>query len=208
VCDSGWRVEPRLHEHLEHTYVKLAKRREAPIMGKFDDSLRGYAFRVHERDSFKCRYYGADGANSFETWLTFSQDHLLPKGYRDRDNPTVIVTACNLCNTADNRYFDLAPKRALSFDGLTRRPCEGPPWHCLPTRGQTPPSSDSEAFCSPDCVGRASRLVLRFRQEWPGCGPHTGVACRTSASEIRTGHPIGTSWQRPELDSIDVDAPH
>ena len=29
-----------------------------------------------------------------------------------------IVTACMFCNTADNRYFDLALKRGLQFDGL------------------------------------------------------------------------------------------
>jgi hypothetical protein len=30
-----------------------------------------------------------------------------------------IVTACMFCNTAHNRYFDLADKRGLQFDGLT-----------------------------------------------------------------------------------------
>ena len=28
------------------------------------------------------------------------------------------VTACMFCNTADNRYFDLALKRGLQFDGF------------------------------------------------------------------------------------------
>ncbi len=88
-------------------------------MTKYTDSLRGYAFQIHQRDNFKCRYCGADGTKSFDTWLTLSWDHLLPKGHPDRDNPDYIVTACNFCNTADNRYFDLAEKRGLKFDGLT-----------------------------------------------------------------------------------------
>jgi len=87
-------------------------------MTKYTDSLRGYAFQIHQRDKFKCRYCDADGTKSYETWLTLSWDHLLPKGHPNRDNPDYIVTACNFCNTADNRYFDLAEKRGLEFDGL------------------------------------------------------------------------------------------
>jgi hypothetical protein len=48
-----------------------------------------------------------------------SWDHLLPKGHPLRDDPNYIVTACNFCNTADNRYFDLAANRGVTFDGLT-----------------------------------------------------------------------------------------
>jgi hypothetical protein len=88
-------------------------------MATFTDSLRGYAFSILKRDHFKCRYCGADGSKSFDTWLTLSWDHLLPKGHPERNNPKFIVTACNFCNTADNRYFDLAEKRGLWFDGLT-----------------------------------------------------------------------------------------
>ena len=89
------------------------------IMASFTDSLRGYALHTHKRDNFKCRYCGANGTKSFDTWLTLSWDHLLPKGHPNRDNPNFIVTACNFCNIADNRYFDLAEKRGLKFDGLT-----------------------------------------------------------------------------------------
>jgi hypothetical protein len=88
-------------------------------MAKFTDALRVYAFRVHGRDNFRCRYCGLDGTLSFANWLSLSWDHLLPKGHRNRDNPDYIVTACMFCNTADNRYFDLAVKRGLRFDGLT-----------------------------------------------------------------------------------------
>ena len=88
-------------------------------MNGFTDSLRGYGFKIHQRDQFKCRYCGADGTQSFGTWLTFSCDHLLPKGHPNRDNPDYIVTACQFCNTADNRYFDYAQQRGLDFEGKT-----------------------------------------------------------------------------------------
>jgi hypothetical protein len=65
------------------------------------------------------RTVGVDGTQSFETWLTLSSDHLLPRGHPNRDNPDYIVTACNFCNTAENRYFEKAVKMGLSFDNLT-----------------------------------------------------------------------------------------
>ena len=88
-------------------------------MAKYTDSLRGYAYEVHRRDNFTCRYCGVDGKLSFNTWLTLSWDHLLPKHHPDRNNPDYIVTACMFCNTADNRYFDRAIERRLKFDGLS-----------------------------------------------------------------------------------------
>ena len=88
-------------------------------MAAFDDALRGYALAVHKRDSFKCRYCGLDGTQSFSNWLSLSLDHLLPKGNINRNNPAYTVTACMFCNTADNQYFLHAEKRGLRFDGLT-----------------------------------------------------------------------------------------
>lgn len=88
-------------------------------MPGFTDALRGYAYKIHKRDGFKCRYCRLDGTQSFANWLSLSEDHLLPKGHCDRNNPDYIVTACMFCNTADNRYFDQAVKRGLRFDGLT-----------------------------------------------------------------------------------------
>lgn len=88
-------------------------------MPSYNDALRGYAFPVHQRDGFICRYCGANGSQSFTVWLTLSWDHLLPKGHPCRDNPDYIVTACMFCNIADNRYFDMAVARGISFDGLT-----------------------------------------------------------------------------------------
>lgn len=88
-------------------------------MPGFTDALRGYAFPINKRDGFRCRYCGLDGTQSFANWLSLSEDHLLPKGHAGRKDPQYIVTACMFCNGADNRYFDLALKRGLSFDGLT-----------------------------------------------------------------------------------------
>ena len=88
-------------------------------MAGFTDALRGYAFDIHCRDRFRCRYCGLDGRESFASWLSLSWDHLLPKAHPNRDNTDYIVTACMFCNTADNRYFDLAEKRGLRFDELT-----------------------------------------------------------------------------------------
>lgn len=88
-------------------------------MSSFDDSLRGYSFKIHKQENFTCRYCGADGTKSFDTWLSLSRDHLLPTWHPDRDNPDYIVTACKFCNTADNRYFDQAKERGLKFDELT-----------------------------------------------------------------------------------------
>jgi hypothetical protein len=88
-------------------------------MPAFTDALRGYAFPIHRRDGFRCRYCGLDGTAGFARWLSLTWDHLLPKGHPNRDDPDYIVTACAFCNTADNRYFDLAVERGLRFNGLT-----------------------------------------------------------------------------------------
>lgn len=88
-------------------------------MKKCGDSLRGHSFSVHERDDFVCQYCGADGTKSFDTWLSFSRDHLLPKDHELRDKDEYIVTACQFCNTADNQYFVKAKKDGYSFDDKT-----------------------------------------------------------------------------------------
>jgi hypothetical protein len=88
--------------------------------GSFTDALRGYAYPIHRRDGFRCVYCGRDGSSSFDDWLTKTWDHLLPKGHPQRDDPEYIVTACHFCNVADNRYFDKASQRGISFDGKTR----------------------------------------------------------------------------------------
>jgi hypothetical protein len=88
-------------------------------MPGFEDALRGYAYPIHKRDGFRCRYCGIDGTQDFASWLSLSWDHLLPKGDPRHDDPQYIVTSCMFCNVADNRYFDHAEKRGLQFDDLT-----------------------------------------------------------------------------------------
>ena len=88
-------------------------------MPGFTDSLRGYAYTVHQRDGFRCRYCGLDGSSSFAAWLSLSLDHLLPKGHEDRNREEYTVTACLFCNTSDNRYFDMADRRGITFAGKT-----------------------------------------------------------------------------------------
>src|SRR6266852_1853147 len=56
-------------------------------MPRFDDALRGYAYPIHKRDGFRCRYCGLDGTQTFASWLSLSWDHLLPKGDPRRDDP-------------------------------------------------------------------------------------------------------------------------
>jgi hypothetical protein len=88
-------------------------------MPKYADSLRGYAFNIHQRDHFRCRYCGLDGTKSFSNWISLSWDHLLPHGDPRRDRSEFIVTACMFCNTSDNRYFDQADARGLRFENLS-----------------------------------------------------------------------------------------
>jgi 5-methylcytosine-specific restriction endonuclease McrA len=100
---------------------KLRTATTGPVgtMPKFGDSLRGYAFSIHQRDHFCCRYCGLDGTTSFQNWTSLSWDHLLPKDDPRRDNPDFIVTACMFCNTADNRYFGQAVARNLKFENIS-----------------------------------------------------------------------------------------
>jgi hypothetical protein len=88
-------------------------------VAKFTDSLRGYAFEIMRRDGFRCRYCGLDGRESFSNWLQLTEDHLLPKGHPERNNPDFRVCACQFCNVCDNRYFGYAEKRGLLFEQQT-----------------------------------------------------------------------------------------
>jgi hypothetical protein len=85
----------------------------------YTDALRGYAYPVHKRDGFRCRYCGLDGKLSFSNWASLTCDHLLPHDHPKRNDLEYIVTACTFCNCADNRYFDHAAKRGISFEGKT-----------------------------------------------------------------------------------------
>ena len=86
-------------------------------MAKFDDSLRGYAYKIHHRDGFQCRYCGLD-CSTWPLWLWLSVDHLLPKGHPRREEPSFKVTACMFCNTADNRYLEKSDRNGTNWDSL------------------------------------------------------------------------------------------
>ena len=88
-------------------------------MPKYTDALRGYAAAILKRDNYTCRYCGLDGRASFSNWLMLSEDHLLPKGHPNRDNPEFRVTSCMFCNVADNRYLERAAKEGVDFDDKT-----------------------------------------------------------------------------------------
>jgi len=112
------------HKWTEEQRNRQSERMRAKYAGetippRYDDSLRGYSSKIHLRDNFICRYCGIDGTKSFDTWLTLSSEHLLPKGHPNRDNTDYIVTACTFCNVADNHYFEYAEQRGLKLDGKT-----------------------------------------------------------------------------------------
>lgn len=88
-------------------------------MPQYTDSLRGYALPTHRRDRWTCVYCGLDGRQSFSSWLCLSEEHLLPKGHRSRNDPQFIVTACFFCNVSDNQYFAKALERGIDFDDKT-----------------------------------------------------------------------------------------
>ena len=84
----------------------------------FTDSLRGYSFRTHRRDRFRCLHCELDGS-TWPYWLLLSRDHLLPSGHPDRDKSEFIVTACRFCNEAENRLFEKVKALGLRFDNMT-----------------------------------------------------------------------------------------
>lgn len=84
------------------------------------DALRGYAYRVHQRDGFRCVYCGLDGTR-WPTWLYLSWDHLLPKTHPLRDDEQFIVTACRICNEFHNRtLFDVENRTPEQIVDLKR----------------------------------------------------------------------------------------
>lgn len=105
---------------MQNTFINPHYRRGAnpdkegsPMITRFEDSLRGYAYPVMKRDGFICRYCWLDGTESFSNWLCLSWNQLLPKDHPDRDDPAFSVTACMFCNVADNHHSQKAKERGL-----------------------------------------------------------------------------------------------
>ena len=84
TAQRPWGLLPHAGEALGRDLP--SQQRGRTVRAGFGDALRGYAFPVHRRDNFCCRYCGLDGRAAFANWLSLSWDHLLPKGHPDRDN--------------------------------------------------------------------------------------------------------------------------
>ena len=80
-----------------------------------------YGQSILEKDDFVCRYCVLDG-EIWPNWLYLSQDHLLPRGHPERDNPNYIVAACLSCNTLRNRArYDVEGKTVNELVEQKRR---------------------------------------------------------------------------------------
>lgn len=75
-------------------------------MPKFDDALRGYGHKTHEKCHFTCVYCGYDG-RAFPNWFQLTIDHVRPVSQGGKDDPDNLVTACHACNSITSRMkFD------------------------------------------------------------------------------------------------------
>ena len=54
--------------------------------------------KILERDRFRCRYCGLDGAASFENSLIMSVDFVIPRVRKGKKDPHNLVAACRPCN--------------------------------------------------------------------------------------------------------------
>lgn len=60
--------------------------------------------RVLERDKYRCRYCGLDGAASFENALIMSVDFVVPRARKGRKEPDNLVACCRPCNMIKGRH--------------------------------------------------------------------------------------------------------
>jgi len=92
-------------------------------MAAITEALRGFGYRIHVRDGFRCVYCGLDGTESLANWLALGWDHLLPPGDPCRDDSEFIVTACRFCSEAADRLVERAdlPIRGTTRDQLIAR---------------------------------------------------------------------------------------
>lgn len=76
--------------------------RDENVKPKYIDSLRGYGFKVMQRDKFECQYCGYDG-KCFLGWLQLTLDHIIPiqdGGVAEENN---LLTVCHACNSMTSR---------------------------------------------------------------------------------------------------------
>jgi 5-methylcytosine-specific restriction endonuclease McrA len=74
--------------------------------------------RVLERDRYRCRYCGLDGASSFENSLIMTVDFVHPRAHKGTKDPENLVTACRPCNLIKGRrvFPDLEHARAYVLE--------------------------------------------------------------------------------------------
>jgi 5-methylcytosine-specific restriction endonuclease McrA len=59
--------------------------------------------RILERDQYRCRYCGLDGAASFENALAMSVDFVVPRARKGKKDPMNLVACCRACNMIKGR---------------------------------------------------------------------------------------------------------
>jgi 5-methylcytosine-specific restriction endonuclease McrA len=76
--------------------------------------------RVLERDKYRCRYCGLDGAASFENALIMSVDFVVPRARKGKKHPSNLVACCRPCNMIKGRRLFGSLEEAKTYV-LTRR---------------------------------------------------------------------------------------
>jgi hypothetical protein len=59
--------------------------------------------RILERDQYRCRYCGLDGAASFENALAMSVDFVIPRARKGKKDERNLVACCRSCNMIKGR---------------------------------------------------------------------------------------------------------
>jgi len=64
-----------------------------------------YFDTVFERDNHRCVYCGKDMLSDFEIFMSAEEDHLIPSSKEGKNDPSNIVTSCNVCNRLKGAYY-------------------------------------------------------------------------------------------------------
>lgn len=74
--------------------------------------------KILERDGYRCRYCGLDGAASFENALVMTVDFIVPRARKGKKDPNNLVACCWACNTIKGKRvykdFDDAKTKVLA----------------------------------------------------------------------------------------------
>jgi 5-methylcytosine-specific restriction endonuclease McrA len=104
--------------------------------------------RVLERDQYRCRYCGLDGAASFENALMMSVDFVVPRAHKGKKDPSNLVACCRPCNILKGRHVYRSLEEAKTHV-LLRREALRKAWeangHHLPVVPARPLSKSAKA---------------------------------------------------------------